>query len=328
MESNITKVTVIVPYYNAASCIGRCARSLMEQTLGDGLEYVFVNDGSTDESRHVLESVIANYPGRARQVKMLHNASNAGSAFSRERGMAVATGEYVVHCDADDYVDTQMYADLYAVACATDADVVCSGYVVEDGSGCGHEVRFRHPVFPPLNDTPLDTLHFSLCNKLVRRSLIVDNGLHFFPGINCWEDLGLMFRVLMLTRKVTIVDKAYYHYRRVAGKSQTTDNMDRVLADHLKLAETATRWFAGCPDVQSARYAPFLRYLRFTAKIKMLRGRRRDLDRWKSTFPETNRNIMSYKNIPFPYRLAFYMADRLPAPLVKAVFRLAASVGL
>ena len=56
---------------------------------------------------------------------------------------------------------------------------------------------------------PLDTLHCSLWNKIIRRSVIVDNGIRFFEGVNCWEDLGLWFRVAVATRRIVIYNRPF-----------------------------------------------------------------------------------------------------------------------
>lgn len=312
------KISVIVPFFNVEKFIGKCAGSLMRQTLRDSIEYLFVDDGSTDNSAAELERALSGFPERKAQIRMLSNDGNRGTAFSRERGLQDAQGEFVVFCDADDRVEPQMYAEMLAEAERTGADIVCCGFIVEGASGNSIK-SFKSSTFPPLNEAPLDTLHFSMCNKIVRRSLITQNDLHFFPDIDCWEDLGMMARILAVTDSTSIIDKAYYHYRRAAGESITTSRMERVLADHLLMADALSDWFHG---KFGNRYDKFANYLKFTAKIKLMRRGTRDVERWKATFPETNRHIMSYKNIPLYYRLAFWSAAHTPTFLLKCADRL------
>mgnify|MGYP000003274201 FL=1 len=319
-ENKDIRVSVIVPFYNAGKHIERCAESLMRQTLKDGIEFVFVNDGSTDDSLDKLVSVVSKYPYRSTQVK-IESQPNQGSAAARQKGHDCAVGDYLIHCDADDWVETDMYESLLAVADREDADVVCSSFFMETGSKTS-VLRFKMSRFPNLNDAPLDTLHFSICNKLVRRQIIVEHGLRLFPNANCWEDLGLSFRVLIFAKKVVIVDKAYYHYRREPNASMSTSKMERVLHDHLLIVDEMEKWFDCQPPALRQQYAPFIRFVRFTAKIKMLRGNKKDIVRWKNTYPETNRHIMAYKNIPLHYRLLFFMAENLPSGFWKTIFRL------
>lgn len=318
-ENKDIRVSVIVPFYNAGKHIERCAESLMRQTLKDGIEFVFVNDGSTDDSLDKLVSVVSKYPYRSTQVK-IESQPNQGSAAARQKGHDCAVGDYLIHCDADDWVEADMYESLLAVADREDADVVCSSYFEETGTKTS-VVHFSLEKFPDLNHIPLDTLHFVIWNKLVRHRIVVDNKLHFFPNANCWEDLGLFSRVLIFAQKVVIVDKAYYHYRREPNASMSTSKMERVLHDHLLIVDEMEKWFDCQPPALRQQYAPFIRFLRFTAKIKMLRGKNKDIERWKSTYPETNRHIMAYKNIPLLYRLLFLMAEKLPVGFWKIVFR-------
>lgn len=320
-ENKDIRVSVIVPFYNAGKHIERCAESLMRQTLKDGIEFVFVNDGSTDDSESRLNSILEKYPERMKQVRLVRRPKNGGLAAARQDGLDAMSGQYFVYCDADDWVETDMYESLLAVADREDADVVCSSFFMETGSKTS-VLRFKMSRFPNLNDAPLDTLHFSICNKLVRRQIIVEHGLRLFPNANCWEDLGLSFRVLIFAKKVVIVDKAYYHYRREPNASMSTSKMERVLHDHLLIVDEMEKWFDCQPPALRQQYAPFIRFVRFTAKIKMLRGNKKDIVCWKNTYPETNRHIMAYKNIPLHYRLLFFMAENLPSGFWKTIFRL------
>lgn len=321
MDSSKTdiRLSVVIPFYNAERHIADCVHSLMRQTLSAGVEFIFVNDCSTDASEDVLQAVAASYQQRRGQVVVLRNDTNRGSAYSRQRGLDAARGEFVVNCDADDWVDTEMYAKMLRIADSTGADVVCTPYILEKGGGKRETVGFTSIDYPQLNDMPLDTLHCSLCNKIIRRGVIADNGIRFFEGVNCWEDLGLWFRVAVFTRRIVIYNRPFYHYRKESADSLSTKRMDRVLADHLAFVRAMDSWFASMPAAYAERYSQFILFARFTAKIKMLRGRHRDVERWRATYPETNAHIWSYGNIPFIYRLSFYLADRLPLPLVKAI---------
>ena len=102
------KVSVIVPVYNAGRYIERCLRSLFEQTL-DSIEYIFVDDCSPDDSMDILKRVLDEYPERKDDVKILTHQVNTGQSGARRDGMRIASGEYMIHCDADDWVDTDSY---------------------------------------------------------------------------------------------------------------------------------------------------------------------------------------------------------------------------
>ena len=98
------KVSVIVPIYNRENVIEPCARSLFEQSLND-IEYIYVDDGSKDRSVEVLKNILDNYPKRKTWVKIICQPDNKGVAVARRIGIEHATGEYIIHCDTDDWVD-------------------------------------------------------------------------------------------------------------------------------------------------------------------------------------------------------------------------------
>ena len=102
------KVSVIIPVYGVEKYIERCARSLFEQTLDD-IEYLFIDDCTPDRSVEILKQVLDEYPHRKNQVIIHRMEKNSGQAAVRKWGMLNVAGEYVIHCDSDDWVDIYMY---------------------------------------------------------------------------------------------------------------------------------------------------------------------------------------------------------------------------
>ena len=299
--SDNIRLSVIVPFHNAEGTIARCVESLLSQTIDD-VQLVFVDDGSTDSSLVALHAAIAN-TDRSVVVESTGNACR-GTAYARQLGIDLAVGEFITFCDADDTVEPETYSQMLALADERNADVVCCG-IREIYPKRIRIHNFNVESFPDLNHMPLDTLHCSLCTKIVRRKLLAD--IRFFEGIDCWEDLGVTFRLRLATDRFAICYSPFYNYTRGIASSLTTADMTRILNDHLALADAAERWFDARPELKS-KYEHFLNFLKFTAKIKMLRGPHKDLRRWATTYPEANRRIMSYRGIPFGYRLLFKAA--------------------
>ncbi|MGM9861927.1 MAG: glycosyltransferase family 2 protein, partial [Muribaculaceae bacterium] len=132
------KVSVIIAVYGAERWIDRCARSLFEQTLSD-IEYIFVDDCSPDRSIDVMQHTLADYPERRHQVHILRHDHNQGVAAARTTGMKAATGEYMIHCDPDDWVEPQTYRLMYDKAIATDADIVTCGCKIYDKNNISYK---------------------------------------------------------------------------------------------------------------------------------------------------------------------------------------------
>ena len=207
------KVSVIITIYNRERFIADCARSLFGQTLDD-VEFLFVDDASTDNSVSVLEEVIAEYPIRNEMIHVLQMEQNGGRAVARQTGIDHATGEYVIHVDSDDWVDTDMLELLYTKAKETDADIV--------GCNITHEYKtyqkiFRQTYFETMDDNIRGLLNGkifpSLCTSLTRTSLIKENHLIFPQGSDTGEDLLFNLQLYLHANKVIGIDAPSYHYR-------------------------------------------------------------------------------------------------------------------
>ena len=103
------KVSVIIPIYNAATYIEKCVESLMQQTLTD-VEYIFVNDASTDCSLQMLNNLLSNYPDK--HTSIINLKENKGISNARNTGLKMAKGEFITHCDSDDWVEPETYSTL------------------------------------------------------------------------------------------------------------------------------------------------------------------------------------------------------------------------
>ena len=117
------KVSVIIPIYGVEKFIGRCAKTLMQQTLKE-VEYIFVNDATPDCSMKVLQEVLARYPERQNSVVVAVHETNKGLPAARNTGLQMAQGEYIFHCDSDDFVEPDMLETLYTEAVMHRADIV------------------------------------------------------------------------------------------------------------------------------------------------------------------------------------------------------------
>lgn len=222
------KVSVIIPFLNPGSLIGPCARSLFDQTLDD-IEYIFVDDCSDDGSCSILESVMAEYPARIQQVKVIHNQANLGCAQSRKVGCDMALGDYLITCDADDCVDPTMYAKMYAVAVRDGADMVICDFMRVYPDGTRRHSGPQRPSEDLLEDLLLNRIDNYLWNKMLRRSLL-DHDVTF-PVANVWEDVALSPQLAYYCEKVSWVDEALYHYNVNPGSLVHSEIDEGRLAD-------------------------------------------------------------------------------------------------
>jgi len=298
---NPSSVSVIVPVYNAENYIEQCALSLFQQTY-KGIEYIFINDASTDNSLETLKSVSAKYPNL--KIHIVDIQKNIGASSARIAGINIANSEYTTFCDSDDWLEHTAIEEMVNCAHLTESDVIATPFYINTLSK-ERILNFPQDNICDLNTIPLNFLHFSLCNKLFKTSLLKQN----LPldGIDCWEDLSIVSRIYSQKIKVSLLNTPFYHYRKHKHRSLTSASNEHQLEERLKYTEFLIEWFSN--HNLSSSYNRFLNHLKFTAKIKMLRTQPKQFKRWKSTYPESNRFIMSYKDIPFRYRILFYIAD-------------------
>ena len=124
-------VSVVIPVYNVEPYIKRCVESLMSKTLKTGIEFIFVNDCSTDNSVNLIEEVVSCYSERKDQVRIIHHSSNKGLACTRLTGIKEAKGDYIIQCDSDDWVDQNSYQTMKDILTRQEnksADIVKIGY--------------------------------------------------------------------------------------------------------------------------------------------------------------------------------------------------------
>lgn len=111
-------VSIIVPVYNVEKYIERCVKSLTGQTLQD-IEIILIDDGSTDGSGSLCDLLQT----EDSRIKVIHQ-KNAGVSAARNKGLEVATGEYIAFVDSDDYIDNNMYQSMIEIATMHNCDVV------------------------------------------------------------------------------------------------------------------------------------------------------------------------------------------------------------
>ncbi len=208
----IPSVSVIIPIYNVERYIERCARSLFGQTLKD-IEYVFVNDCTPDASMDILMNILKEFPERKEQVIVINHPRNLGAAAAREHGIAAATGEYIIHCDSDDWIDLDMYRAMYDKAKAEDLDMVTCDWIETD---CKTEVVTTQSL-PCSNKAEMlrglfnRSISGSLWNKLTA-CYIYKAKIEFSPKSHMMEDVLYSLQLVYNCKRIGHIPTPYYYY--------------------------------------------------------------------------------------------------------------------
>lgn len=205
------KLSVIIPVYGVEKYIERCARSLFGQTY-DNIEYLFIDDCTPDHSIEILSQVLEDYPHRKTQVKIHRMENNSGQAAVRKWGMIHATGDYMIHCDSDDWVEPNMYLTMIQNAEINNADVVVCDYFVSTNLGEDRYVKACHSteVDGFIENLLLQKDMWALWNKMFRSSLLSHDIL--FPEGNMAEDMAICLQLMLKCRLLSYISRPLYHY--------------------------------------------------------------------------------------------------------------------
>lgn len=211
--NNEPLVSVVIPVYNTALYLRKCLDSVVNQTYS-ALEIIVVNDGSTDDSR----SIIQEYAERDSRIICI-DKPNGGLPSARKAGVERATGKYIQHLDSDDQLDIAAIRTLVCRAEETGADIVALPfyYVYEDGT----KQKAYMQQFEELSGMDYYRLivrwkcHCNVWANFQRRSLFVEHPIEFVLDISYGEDLLLMTQLLSYARKVVMVSvPLLYYYQR------------------------------------------------------------------------------------------------------------------
>lgn len=298
-------LSVIIPIYNVSAYIERCVRSLMLQTLTEGIEYLFINDCTPDDSMQKLQQVLNEYPHRRDQVRIIEMERNSGQAAVRTRGIKEARGEYIIHCDSDDWVEPLMYDSLIKKAIETDADIVSSAAYVHRKEGVSIQ---KEPYDEVSGQTVMRNLWQKPClsvalwNKVVRRSIFMDNQIFPFEGINVGEDSGLMLRVFYHAKKIICLDNAFYHYDLTRETSISHRKKEERWQDAKRVITLVDEYYQKKPDYKD--FLLGLSFLKFQFKTDFIFDKG-NLREWKNSFPEVNHDILKFRLLPLKTRLVY-----------------------
>ena len=223
------KVSIVVPIHGVEQFIERCARSLFNQTF-KGVEFVFVNDCTTDNSMAILESVRKEY-GDA-NVKIVNLEQNVGLPQARCKGIEQASGDYILHVDSDDWIEPDMVERLYQRAVENGADMVCCDWVEEYAD---HSELFSH--FEASRDIYYDTIlaldtDAYVWSRLTKREMY--EGLEF-PTCNMFEDFVITSQLVAKTRSIEFIHTPMYHYlRNNATSIRSSANTRKILSQEVQ----------------------------------------------------------------------------------------------
>ena len=217
----MSKVSVIIPIFNAGTKLHKCIKSVISQTFKE-FELILVNDGSTDESLEICNL----YKGKDSRIIVI-DKENEGSIATRRRGVEAANNNYIMFVDADDWIDSQILEVLYKNAIETDSDItVCNTYktlggvlpirrfvkntYLESERVYSEDEIKKELVVAYLHGHPFPA---SLFAKLYKKELVSSSGKYLEKISFLGDDLYYNLEMLLKAKKVKTINKPMYYYR-------------------------------------------------------------------------------------------------------------------
>lgn len=218
-------VSIVVPVYNTANYLRECLDSIITQSLKE-IEIICVNDGSSDNSREILEE----YRQKDSRVVVV-TQKNQGVSIARNAGVSIALGKYIHFVDSDDWIDPNMCAQTCEIAEKYNADVT-RFY----NARTLRRIRRRFPKSrtlligglrqcydrPKLDDRRLFVYMFGYTpcwSCMYRREFWLANKLQFPPGIKMSEDTYVNYIASAVGERIAFFEADLYHWRQRPGSA-------------------------------------------------------------------------------------------------------------
>jgi len=230
-------ISVIIPFFNSKGYAKRLLDSILGQTHSN-IEIVAIDDGSTDETADILADYAAN------DKRLLHiRQPNSGAGVASNKGIDIASGDYLTFADHDDWIEPAAYEKLLNVLENNDADMsVCNFNLVYDDRTENCYATMRNEVENIYDDVYGYFCKHCACPKpnnyiwtrLYKANLLKNSGIRF-ENFRLGSDTLLNFKLLPILKRVAFINEGLYNYvqysNSVVHRAAKNENLAVVYAD-------------------------------------------------------------------------------------------------
>jgi len=224
-------ISIILPVYNVEKYLHVCINSILKQSYND-FEIICIDDYSTDSSVEILEY----FAQKDSRIKIIKNKKNIGPGPSRNKGLNIAKGKYILFLDSDDWFSLNTFETLINEFKKNNLDVLMFKNIVyyEKDKSFGMEKYYDMESLKKLNGKifnhkDLDKTKFfkiplGVVNKLYLKSFLDENNIRFPKENYIHEDNPFSCKVILTAEKISFIDKYFYNRRRRPGSIMTLNN--------------------------------------------------------------------------------------------------------
>ena len=207
-------ISVIVSCYKCGDRLSKCLESLLGQTLKN-IEVICIDDKSPDNTSNIIKS----YANRDNRIVPIYNKKNIGVSASRNKGIEIAGGDYIMFCDADDYYSPSACEEMLNSIEKNNADLAINeiNVIYEAHS----ELKYSDSKYYSLKFSGLKlvseevilNIDYSPTNKIFRKNILKKNMIRFPEGLY-YEDAYFCLAYLCCSNTIFFLNKCLYHYIR------------------------------------------------------------------------------------------------------------------
>lgn len=215
-------ISIIVPIYNGSEYVRSCYDLLAQQSL-DGIEIIFVDDGSSDDTLKKcieIEKFNSNFH--------VYHQENKGVSAARNLGVSMATGEYIGFVDVDDIYEKDMYESLFSCAKKNNLDIVSMEKIGMQGdlSIIDDQKQFLKLFLEK-------KIRIAVWNKIYKRSLFRNDT---FPNnVQIYEDFRAVYNVILKASRIGLLNVDKYHYIKREGSNSRAGQFEEKYLDAINM---------------------------------------------------------------------------------------------
>lgn len=281
------KVSILIPVYKAEKYISTCIKSVLGQTY-QNLEIIIVDDGSPDNSMAIVERLIKQADNRF-DIIIQHNEKNEGVAFTRNKLIELAKGDFVQFIDSDDFIAENAIDLLVKIIEETNSDIVRSGHY-QYANGQPKAIYLKSWK----DKTELLRQYIGAWDStegmpflFIRRSLLKEHQLRFANGINAAEDHLMTLKLIFYANSIADNPTPFYYYQRDNVQSITHVNPKAFHDSMYKGMDNAINFLKENGVYETYREEVLTRTF-LTKQTFLLNKENRDIDLYINTHPECN----------------------------------------
>ena len=301
---NAPKVSIIVPVYNVEPYLPRCLDSILNQTFAE-FECILVDDCSPDNCPAICDE----YARQDGRVQVIHKKQNEGLPMARKTGTGRARGEYIIHIDSDDWIESTMMEEMYQKITNDNLDMICCDYYEEfSNTIIKNRPSENVDATSKIKQLLAYKISHSLINRMVKKSIYEKVS---FPVASYLEDFFVAVQLIYYSDRIDYIDKPFYHYRYNATSLSHNVNYTKRAIEYYDCIAWVTHFLQTKFDDVSVLDPELSNRVNKAKLVIILNKNERDVSKLFELYPRSNQFIFDKSSsFPFYHKILLFLATK------------------